>query len=454
MPRFFGLVVSMVFLLMPLAAAHAQELQFAASSFLGGSGDADRIVGTRIQSDGTFVLAANLASDFAAAVKPTGEAAQSGCILRLTPDGQKLLSMHRLTEQLKDLSLDDQDNIYVAAGKSGLFKLTPAADKIIWSKPSQGSCDRVDAARDGHSAALVAGPGGASILIFDPQGKELGQAKGRGYTNDVCIDSATKIVIFTGFRNARAHDGKRVEPVQIAYVQALNYDGSAKWCDYDWSTDQNSDRFVNRSGNNMADTRGYRCAIGRDGRLYVAFEAAGGNHIFRYSPNNIMEKAAIVGGDGNHSFHASAAEHKTIVCRYEVDSGKFLLGQQWCGRRPNGKANAARMKDGDIAADEQGRVYLAGLVGENIPVKPDPLPGASASGAYLLVLSPDMKTRLFCTRTAGGKGSSHGIDARTIGGRLSVVYGGSAMESDMFTQAPIQKESAGKDAFFVVVRGQ
>jgi len=44
------------------------------------------------------------------------------------------------------------------------------------------------------------------------------------------------------------------------------------------------------------DTRGYRCAIGRDGRLYIAFEAAGGNHLFRYSPTDINEPFKLVGG--------------------------------------------------------------------------------------------------------------------------------------------------------------
>lgn len=77
-------------------------------------------------------------------------------------------------------------------------------------------------------------------------------------------DSVSKTVIQTGFRNAHAFDGKKTYPVQIAYIRSHCYDGERKWTDYDWSTDQQSDRFLNKPTNNMADSRGDRCAIGRD----------------------------------------------------------------------------------------------------------------------------------------------------------------------------------------------
>ena len=162
----------------------------------------------------------------------------------------------------------------------------------------------------------------------------------------------------TGFRNAKAFDGKRTYPVQICYLFGYDYSGEKKWSAYDWSTDRDSDRFLNKPENNMADTRGYRCSIGRDGKLYAAFEAAGGNHCFRYSSVDIMKKVGMAGGDAHHSFHNSRAEHKTVFVRMEPGTGEYLAGQQFCGRLPNGRANATRVKAGDIIADEHGRVCL------------------------------------------------------------------------------------------------
>ena len=55
--------ISRVLTIVAIATAYARASDFKliSSSFLGGSGDDDRIVGGRIQSDGTIVLAANLA---------------------------------------------------------------------------------------------------------------------------------------------------------------------------------------------------------------------------------------------------------------------------------------------------------------------------------------------------------------------------------------------------------
>jgi hypothetical protein len=72
--------------------------------------------------------------------------------------------------------------------------------------------------------------------------------------------------------------------VQFAHLTGHGYDGAEKYHLYDWSADKEAPDFINKPTNNMADTRGYRVAVGADGTLVCAFEAAGGNHIFRYEP--------------------------------------------------------------------------------------------------------------------------------------------------------------------------
>lgn len=431
-----------------------------ASSYLGSAEFDDSVVGAEILSDGTIVLAANLSADIASvlnASQSTFDDDLSGGLVHLSPDGSRLLALAGLAKEVSDMAIDARDNIYVAAGAEGLLKADPKTTRIVWRK-DLANCTRVDVSPDGHLATIADG----SIHIFDPTGAQTGRAKGKGYTNDVCVDAGSKTVIFCGFRNAHAFDGKRRYPVQICYIIGLNYDGSRKWTNYDWSSDRESDRFLNKSTNNMADTRADRCAIGRDGKLYVTFQVAGGNHIFRYSPKDIMQKAQIVGGDKYHQFYNSRAEHKNFFARYEPATGEYLEGQQFCGRLSNNRANAVVTKQGDITADEQGRVYLVGKSAYGIPINLSPDKSDYAGGGFILITSPDFKKRLLCTRTCGGKGSPHAVATRKIDGRIHVVFGGSGMVEGMFVNNAIQAEPADvgtekespKDAFFVVLNGE
>lgn len=431
-----------------------------ASSYLGSAEFDDSVVGAQVLSDGTIVLAANLSAHIASVLntsQSTFDDDLRGGLVRLTSGGSRLLALVGLAKEVRDMAIDAQDSIYLAAGADGLLKVDPKTTRIVWRKDF-ADCTRVDVSPGGHLAAIADG----SIHIFDPAGTQTGQAKGKGYTNDVCVDAGSKTVIFCGFRNAHAFDGKRRYPVQICYIIGLNYDGSRKWTNYDWSTDRESDRFLNKPTNNMADTRADRCAIGRDGKLYVTFQVAGGNHIFRYSPKNIMQKAQIVGGDKYHQFYNSRAEHKNFFARYEPATGEYLAGQQFCGRLSNNRANAVVTKEGDITADEQGRVYLVGRSAYGIPIDLFPDKSDYAGGGFILIMSPDLKERLLCTRTCGGKGSPHAVATRKIEGRIHAVFGGSGMVEGMFVNDAIQPEPVDvgtekndpKDAFFVVLSGQ
>jgi hypothetical protein len=431
-----------------------------ASSYLGTAGFDDSVVGARILSDGTILLAANLSADAAKLLKtsqPTSNRDFKGGLVHLGPGGSHVLALASLAKEVRDMAIDAQDNIYLAAGSDGLLKVDPKTTRILWRKDF-ADCTRVDVSPDGHLAAIADG----SIQIFDPAGAQTGQTKGKGYTNDVCVDAGSKTVVFCGFRNAHAFDGKRRYPVQICYITGLNYDGLRKWTNYDWSTDRESDRFLNRPTNNMADTRADRCAIGRDGKLYVTFQVAGGNHIFRYNPKDIMQKAQIVGGDKYHQFYNSRAEHKNFFARYEPATGEYLAGQQFCGRLSNNRANAVVTKEGDITADEQGRVYLVGKSAYGIPVNLFPDKSDYAGGGFILIMFPDFKERLLCTRTCGGKGSPHTVATRKINGKTRVVFGGSGMIEGMFVNNAIQAEPADvgsdkndpKDAFFVVLNSE
>jgi hypothetical protein len=440
-----------------LAPAGAEEFTIVASSFLGADGDSVR--GVRIQSDGTIVLAANLTDASwggTAVANLTAQPAAKGFVLRLRGDGRQALGAARVAAEIADLSIDDKDEIYLACGKGGLAKVSAKADKVLWTKDMGTICSRIAAGRDGHCAAALPGKG---IALFDPAGREMANGIGRTNTSDVCIDSASKTLIAVGTRQAKAHDGKRMEPVQICYVLGMAYDGQTKWINYDWATQRDSDRFINKPTNNMADTRGYRCTIGRDGALYCGFESAGGNHIFRYSPVNIMEPVKLAGGDRYHQFYKTGAQHKSVLIKFDPATGKFLQGQQFCPRDDRDTGVNSRLKEGDLQADDEGRLYLAGYADPNLPLTLDPCPaGEARGGAYLLAMSADFAKRLLCTRMQGkekqGESSAHAVDARKVGGKLLVVYAGSGAQAGMHTIAPIQKEASGNVGFFVILEAR
>ena len=140
-------------------------------------------------------------------------------------------------------------------------------------------------------------------------------------------------------------------------------------------------------------------------------------------------------------------------------AGKYLAGQQFCGRLSTGRANTVVTKTGEINADEAGRVYVVGVAAYGLPLTMNPDGGDYTGGGFILVMSPGLKTRLPVTRTAAGKGSTHAVDARTIGGKTRAVFGGSGMVEGMFVKNAIQAKAADpgtgkkdlKDGFFVVI---
>jgi len=422
-----------------VAEADAPDgLEIRTVSYLGGPSNADAVVGAAVQPGGHVVLVANV-----------GEG--NAVIVRLDTDGRTVLNQRELTAAVRDLATDGEGNVYLAAGNAGLFRLS--AELGRGRQIHRGNITRVDAAKDGSVAAIVGGRA-AKIVILGPDGRVRGTANGSHYTEDVCIDSESKTVIYTGFRNARTHDGNKTFPVQIAYLRGVGYDGQAKWSNYGWSTDRESDRFLNKPENNMADTRGYRCSIGGDGKLYAAFEAAGGNHMFRYSPTDITQKSdAMVGGDKYHQFFNSGAEHKTVIGRYDPADGSVERMIGLCGRLDNGKANAVRVKDGQITADADGRVFLSGSAASGLPLTWLPEgTGDYRGGAFLAVLSADFGERLLVTRMTAG-GSARAVAVGSANGKTRIVLGGGPTDpakNPLATHAALKHKPDGHDGHFAV----
>lgn len=458
-----------------LLAVSSAVWNVSSASFLGGSANDDAVRGAVIQPDGTIVLAANISTANPGGLTPTllngATTTSSGAIVRLSPDGTNVLSVTRLADKVLDLSSDSSGNLFVAMWTQGFAKLDPTASSLEFVKTAGdlgfANVQRLDAGTTGYVAVLGGGSLdsstslGENIQLYDPAGSLVFTSNDGKWKNDITVDETSQTVIYTGFRNAV--DGASNLPVQISYFRGRAFDGTVKYTGYDWSTDPASPNYINLPTNNMADTRGYRCDIGDDGLLYVGFESAGGNFIFRYDPFDIMQGAPLAAGDSFQSAFNITSQHITFVGRYDPGTGAILKGQELVGRRSDGSANSVRLEGGNLTADADGRVYVTGQSSWGIPIPSHPNyvhnplrpgfnPGVNNNylgGAHLWVLEPDLTNRSYVTRLTGG--AARAIDVRSLGTSQQVVFGGSTSD-ELFQVQPIQLLSGGgQDGFFGVI---
>jgi hypothetical protein len=435
---------------------------FSISTLLGGSGTLDEVRASVIQADGTIVLAANISDAVLAGVTPrllnNAMATTSGTILRLSSNGTTVLSATRLAERLTDMAADAQGNLYVSAGAQGVFKLNASASQIIWQKTLPNYAHRIDASTDGKSAVMTAtetNPDdetltGATFFVYDANGAQLSQLPSASqYNSDVAIDGASGTVITLGFKNFHTADavGGASLPVYVPVYRGYGLDGTPKYVGYDWSSDVTSPRWLNRSNNNMADDRAVRCAIGKDGKLYIMHEVYGGNHCLRYSPFDIMQGVPIVAGDMYFNFANTGTRVKIFVGRHEPATGAYILGQQFTARinPPLNTDNTVYTRMGNVTADATGRVFITGQSASGLPLTVDHQPGEYTGGAFLLVLSSDLARRVVCQRLTNGKGQ-----ALAVGAANHYVFGGTTF-NPLYAVNPMQRlMSTPNDAWFAV----
>jgi hypothetical protein len=174
----------------------------------------------------------------------------------------------------------------------------------------------------------------------------------------------------------------------------------------------------------------------------------------------------IVGGDMWFALWNTRAQHKTFLGRFDPATGDYIRGQELCTRYYDGRnfiGNTLRVKDGALAADEQGRVYLGGSSASGLPFNPthssadgsytagagevefNPFPittedNVYSGGAYIWVLSSDFTKRLYCTRLSSGV--TRGVDGRVLAGKSepTVAWTGRVDELNMDWQDSNRKE--------------
>ncbi|MFP4055647.1 MAG: hypothetical protein ACLF0G_02125 [Candidatus Brocadiia bacterium] len=402
------------------------------STWLGGPGD-DALAGAAVLPDGSIVLAGTVPGGPLELRRPVGarRGRGEGIVLRLSPDARRVLAILRLDGPVSDLDADAEGRIALTGG-FGTARLTPALEGL-WASEKGGQGARV-AAMPGGSAILLAGK---TVTLLDARGRAGRSWKvPASYAEDVACDARTRLLFVTGFHNRRGRvPGQKTNPVQVAYVYAYDAQGEKVWTAYDWKGQEVAQRRL------MADTRGYRLALGADGKLYVAGESAGGNSMWSRQSQDLDAAAPLAKPDKFQNPYNTAANHITFVGRLDPRTGALEGGTFLLARLSSGRGNTIRPRA--LAADERGRVYVAGASASHPPLSNGGFGRFEGGGAFFVVFDRSFH-RVLATKFCSGTALAVGVGEGTI------VAAGEGKDHLPPTH-PLQAEpGGGKDGWAVV----
>jgi len=383
------------------------------STWLGGPEEEEALTAAVVLVDGSILLG--------------GYALDEGALVRLSADGRKVLSRRRTEGPVTDMALDTDHNV-LAVGGFGVVQISPDAQEIVWSAPTGGKGARVAAGPGGRVLVLA----DKTVTVFGAEGKRLGAWKvPGGYVEDVACDTARARVFVTGFDNKRGHNN----PVQVAFVYAYDLGGNLLWKAYGWDGKDVDDRGL------MADTRGYRLAMGA-GKLYVVGESAGGNTIWTRQARDLDAKATMVKGDKyQHAFN-TRANHITYIGRLDPQTGASDGGTLLLARLSSNKGNTIRPRA--LAVDDDGNAYVGGMSAYGCPVSDGAFGAADPRGAWFCVFDPAFRRRY---ATTFGNGQTAAIAL----GPGVVVAVGNAKEGLVPHEAMQKEPGGGNDGWAVAL---
>jgi hypothetical protein len=395
------------------ACAAAGEMDVAFSTWFGGA-EEDRLTAAAVLQDGSILVG--------------GDAEGEGALIRLSADGQKALSRRRTDGPVSDMAVASDGRVLVTGG-FGVVALSPDAQTILWTNATGGKDARVDAGPNG--SAVVLAEKRVTVVAAGGEARSSWTVKG-GYVEDVACDASRGRIFATGFDNKHGHRN----PVQVAFVYAYDGTGKQVWKAYGWGGKEVDDRGL------MADTRGYRLAMGPDGKLYVAGESAGGNTMWSRQPQDLDARADLIMGDKyQHAFN-TRANHITYVGRLDPGTGASEGGTLLLARLSNNRGNTIRPRA--LAADAAGNIYVGGASAYGCPVSDGAFGAAEPSGAWFCVFD-----KAFGRRYATAFGS--GTTAAVALGRSAVVAAGEAKSGVVPHEAMQTEAGGGMDGWIVAL---
>ncbi len=413
-----------------------RDLQVSTATYLGGVSQ-DEAAAVEISLRNELVVAGNFGTAQGAGQAFLGATTSSaGQIVRMSLSGREVLSVTHLGDDINDMDVNRTTGAIAAVGDFGVTVLNPTGDQVYWSQDLGAPVERVAIANNGTIVTLH----NKTISVWNPGGQLRAQTTlTRSYVNDIAVDPDSGKVYVTGFDNKNNVNNFN-NPVQVTYLTSLDLDLNVSWQTWGFDGNTLTDDVNGQGQNDMADTRGYRVTIGRDGELYFLGEVAGGNSIYRWNGKD-RSTPTQVKYDAYNDPYNSASPHQTYYARINPETGEVMRGQL-AFPRYNGASNAFRVENGTISADEQGNVYIGGTTFSGVDGRDNNAIAGQSVGSYAfrsegdltaLVISSDFQQRRLWTPFTdnAGKGKVQGFAVGN--GRaalLGTVVEGTTITSD------------------------
>lgn len=404
----------------PLAikpGASSNDFVVSTATYLGATG-ADSVSAVDIAPDGNVLVAGVFPGYIPAGSPVVLEGGSTGAVVRLTNDGTQALGITRVGSKINDMEVAANGAIIVC-GDFGLAQLSADATEQIWrANPGEGK--RCAVGSDGTVAVIANG----SAYTYDSKGNALRTwAIGGSSQSDIAVDGASETVVAVGYTQKDVAGA--CDQLKSPFARAWNYLGEVRWENY------NASAQASNATGQCADSEVVRASMGRDGKLYLAGTSDGGNSVFARDPKDVTQSlgARQVKTDKyNDPFNLSGAKKITWYGRYAPANGQIELGQFLLTRLDDNKGNSIDPRAITAAAD--GTVYVVGSAYYRLAerdaqnVAGIPVGAYEGGEAYLLVVSPDMKTRLRWTPFAGpkpNKGGASPASAVAVRGQTAAI---------------------------------
>ncbi len=297
----------------------------------------------------------------------------------------------------------DDDSLLVVATNTRVFTASPASPASPVGLLVEGESEkrRVSIGTDGTVAVMTRNNEVQVFFQDTVSSASSGQAAApdltitldRSYSEDIAVDSAQGLVYVAGFDNKTLPSGN---PVQVAYLTAYSLsDGSYQWKLFGFDGSDLS--------NNIADTRLYRVNLGRDGNIHILGESAGTQSIFRYNGREFSGNQVLRSFDFYNDLWNTGSAHFTYHAVADPENRRVEHGQFTMTRLSDGGSNSFRIKDGDITADPEGRIFIGASAAAHIAHRNAQRISGQYIGTYaggepsLLGIAPEYRQRTMWT---------------------------------------------------------
>ena len=430
-----------------LPQSPTNNLDISAATYLGGSED-DFTDAVDISLDGNFVIVGGSLKNTNLGEKETELlGGGDGTIVRYDSQTNQAIATTNLPGRVLDLEVSNNGDIAVAY-EGGVAVLNADATEVKWSK-SLSDVSRVAISDTGKVGVVRDIKGGDRAYLFDSDGQQLQEwsTNSRRQFNDIAVtDQNGGMVIATGFE-------QKTSILQVAFTRAWSYEGENLWKNYDFDSED-----IYKE-NLLADTRGQRVAIGRDGQLYASYYVNGGTgfSIFYRDPNDLSEELTDDRKIETDKYNSPSNVNSIKLLwygRYDLKNGDLIKGQSLLGRLGDGKGNSVDAES--ITATKDGTVIIAGAAASQIAnrdeqtIEGQPVSEYTPYDGHIAIISPDLTERLSWTPISDSNG---GVVAAVRDGKIAAVTT-TDFEGSQITHNAIQDSAGGKkDAYLLVVGG-